>query len=177
MAGAAPTAKPAPFLKPLDLLDRGVLLAESALSFVIVGFMLFAAVSESLFRIIQAWPTPARAALTATLWLVLPLLKLTAEEGDSTRAQALAKRLFKVDLPRGAALARLAIPLVPAAIALGFGTERLMRAVLPAAGDVLMHGTMWAAFLGASFATRGRKHLAIDALSRLLPDQIGRAHV
>ncbi len=60
MAGAAPTAKPAPFLKPLDLLDRGVLLAESALSFVVVGFMLFAAVSESLFRIIQGWPTAAR---------------------------------------------------------------------------------------------------------------------
>ncbi|MDB4932550.1 MAG: TRAP-type C4-dicarboxylate transport system, large permease component, partial [Myxococcaceae bacterium] len=43
MAGAAPTAKPAPFLRPLDRLDRGVLLAESSLSLVIVVFMLFAA--------------------------------------------------------------------------------------------------------------------------------------
>ena len=32
MAGAAPSAKPAPFLRHIDLLDRGVLLAESALS-------------------------------------------------------------------------------------------------------------------------------------------------
>ncbi len=177
MAGAAPTAKPAPFLKPLDLLDRGVLLAESALSFVVVGFMLFAAVSESLFRIIQGWPTAARALLAAAVWFLLPALKLGAPEGEGTRAQALAKRLFKVDLAHGAAMQRLAIPLVPAAIALGFVTERLMRAVLPVAGDVLMHGTMWAAFLGASFATRGRKHLAIDAVSRLLPDRGRRALV
>ncbi|MFO0610691.1 MAG: TRAP transporter large permease subunit [Polyangiales bacterium] len=177
MAGAAPTAKPAPFLKPLDLLDRGVLLAESALSFVVVGFMLFAAVSESLFRIIQGWPTAARALLAAAVWFLLPALKLAAPEGEGTRAQALAKRLFKVDLAHGAAMQRLAIPLLPAAIALGFVTEHLMRAVLPVAGDVLMHGTMWAAFLGASFATRGRKHLAIDAVSRLLPDRGRRALV
>ncbi|MBK6535332.1 MAG: TRAP transporter small permease [Deltaproteobacteria bacterium] len=57
------------------------------------------------------------------------------------------------------------------AIALGALTEWLMRAVLPVASDVLLHGTIWAAFLGASFATRGRRHLAIDALSRLLPDR------
>jgi len=35
--------------------------------------------------------------------------------------------------------------------------------------DFLMHGTLFAAFLGASFATRGRRHLAIDVLGRLLP--------
>jgi tripartite ATP-independent transporter DctM subunit len=177
MAGAAPTARPAPFLKPIDLLDRGVLLAESALSFVVVGFMLFAAVSESLFRVIAAWPTPARAGLAAALWFLLPALKLAAPEGEGTRAQTLAKRLFKVDVPHGAAMQKLLVVLAPAAIALGFVTERLMRAVLPLAGDVLMHGTMWAAFLGASFATRGRKHLAIDAVSRLLPDRGRRAFV
>jgi len=177
MAGAAPTAKPAPFLKPLDLLDRGVLLAESALSFVVVGFMLFAAVSESLFRVINGWPLVARAFLPALLWFFLPVLKLGAMEGEKTRAQVLAKRCFKVDLTHGAAMQRMLVVLAPAAIALGFATERLMRAVLSAAGDVLMHGTMWAAFLGASFATRGRKHLAIDAVSRLLPDRGRRALV
>jgi tripartite ATP-independent transporter DctM subunit len=106
MAGAAPTGRPAPFLKPLDLLDRGVLLAESALSLVIVMIMVFAAVAESI-----------------------------------------------------AGLA-------------GYRSEILDRA-----SDVLMHGTIWAAFLGASFATRGRKHLAIDAIGRLLPDRIRRAVV
>ncbi|MEI8256957.1 MAG: TRAP transporter large permease subunit, partial [Deltaproteobacteria bacterium] len=44
-------------------------------------------------------------------------------------------------------------------------------------GEILQHGTLWAAFLGASFATRGRKHLAIDALGRLLPDRGRRAVV
>ncbi|MCX7809108.1 MAG: TRAP transporter large permease subunit, partial [Deltaproteobacteria bacterium] len=34
-----------------------------------------------------------------------------------------------------------------------------------------MHGTICAAFLGASYATRWRKHLAIDALGRLLPER------
>jgi len=103
MAGAAPTGRPAPFLKPLDLLDRGVLLAESALSLVIVGVMVLAAVAESI-----------------------------------------------------AGLA-------------GYRSELLDRA-----SDVLMNGTIWAAFLGASFATRGRKHLAIDAVGRLLPDRARR---
>jgi len=36
MAGAAPSAKPAPFFLPLDVLDRGVLLAESVLSTVVI---------------------------------------------------------------------------------------------------------------------------------------------
>ena len=67
MAGAAPTAKPAPFLRPLDRLDRGVLLAESSLSVVIVVFMLFAAVSESAFRVIQNWPGVARIGLCAAI--------------------------------------------------------------------------------------------------------------
>ena len=38
------------------------------------------------------------------------------------------------------------------AIVLGAATEWLMRAVLPIASDVLLHGTIRAAFLGASFA-------------------------
>lgn len=103
MAGAAPSGRPAPFLRPLDLLDRGVLLAESSLSLVIVAVMVLAAVAESL-----------------------------------------------------AGLA-------------GYRSELLDRA-----SDVLMNGTIWAAFLGASFATRGRKHLAIDAIGRLLPDRVRR---
>lgn len=106
MAGAAPSARPAPFLKPLDVLDRGVLLAESSLSVVIVAVMVAMGVVGffgSAFSI----------------------------QNDVTRA---------VD-------------------------------------DVLMHGTIWAAFLGASFATRGRKHLAIDALGRLLPDRTRRVTV
>ncbi|MDQ3035616.1 MAG: TRAP transporter small permease, partial [Myxococcota bacterium] len=106
MAGAAPSAKPAPFLKPLDLLDRGILLAESALSVVIA--------------------------------LAMVILGVAAAIG---------------------------------AIA-GF-----QHPILRAASDVLMHGTIWAAFLGASFATRGRKHLAIDALGRLLPDRARRVVV
>ena len=77
MAGAAPTAKPAPFLRPLDRLDRGVLLAESSLSLVIVVFMLFAAVSESAFRVIQNWPSLGRIGLCSALWLLLVGLKLS----------------------------------------------------------------------------------------------------
>ncbi|MFO0682680.1 MAG: TRAP transporter large permease subunit [Sandaracinus sp.] len=100
MAGAAPSAKPAPFLKPLDLVDRGILLAESSLSVVIVLVMVVFGVADG---------------VGSMLHIQHPLLR--------------------------------------------------------AAGDVLMHGTVWAAFLGASFATRGRKHLAIDALGRLLPDR------
>jgi tripartite ATP-independent transporter DctM subunit len=106
MAGAAPSAKPAPFLKPLDLLDRGVLLAESSLSVVIVAVMIAMGVIGA-----------AGAAFSI--------------QNDITRA---------VD-------------------------------------DTLMNGTIWAAFLGASFATRGRKHLAIDALGRLLPDRARRVVV
>ena len=52
-----------------------------------------------------------------------------------------------------------------------------MHVVAAVASDVLMNGTIWAAFLGASFATRGRKHLAIDALGRLLPDRARRVMV
>ncbi|AKF09933.1 TRAP transporter large permease subunit [Sandaracinus amylolyticus] len=106
MAGAAPSAKPAPFLKPLDLIDRGILLAESSLSVVIV--------------------------------LVMVTLGVASAIGS----------IFGIQHP-----------------------------ILRAAGDVLMHGTVWAAFLGASFATRGRKHLAIDALGRLLPDRARRVVV
>jgi tripartite ATP-independent transporter DctM subunit len=108
MAGAAPTAKPAPFLKPLDLVDRGILLAEGALSVVIVIAMVLAAVLSTVAAILTKWD-----------------------------------------------------------IHLGIrGTD-----------DLLMNGTMWAAFLGASFATRGRRHLAIDAIGRLLPDRVRRVVV
>lgn len=100
MAGAAPSAKPAPFLKPLDLLDRGILLAESSLSVVIVLVMVVFGVADGVGSMLQ-----------------------------------------------------------------------IQHPLLRAASDVLMNGTIWAAFLGASFATRGRKHLAIDALGRLLPDR------
>lgn len=110
MAGAAPSAKPAPFLKPLDLIDRGILLAESSLSVVIVLVMVTMGVAEAFGNIVQP--------------------------DDPT-----------------------------------------LRAILRTAGDVLMHGSIWAAFLGASFATRGRKHLAIDALGRLLPDRARRVVV
>jgi tripartite ATP-independent transporter DctM subunit len=103
MAGAAPSAKPAPFLEPLDLLDRGILLAESSLSLVIVLVMVVFGVADGIGS------------------------------------------MFAIQHP-----------------------------LLRAAGDVLMHGTIWAAFLGASFATRGRKHLAIDAVGRLLPDRARR---
>jgi tripartite ATP-independent transporter DctM subunit len=48
---------------------------------------------------------------------------------------------------------------------------------LQTAGDVLLYWTIWAAFLGASFATRERRHLAIDALGRLLPDRVRRGVV
>src|SRR5688500_1584638 len=106
MAGAAPTAKPAPFLRPLDILDRGILLAESTLCVVVVALMVLIAVLES----------------TAGL----------------------------------------------------FG---LQYTWLRSASDVLLYGTIWAAFLGASFATRGRRHLAIDALGRLLPDRVRRVVV
>jgi C4-dicarboxylate transporter DctM subunit len=106
MAGAAPSAKPAPFLKPLDLLDRGLLLAESSLSVVVVLVMVLFGVADGVAS------------------------------------------MFSIQHP-----------------------------ILRAAGDVLMHGTVWAAFLGASFATRGRKHLAIDALGRLLPDRARRVVV
>ncbi|MDP3214310.1 MAG: TRAP transporter large permease subunit [Deltaproteobacteria bacterium] len=171
MAGAAPTAKPAPFLRPLDRLDRGVLLAESALSLVIVVFMLFAAVSESAFRVIQNWHLVARIGLCAALWLMLVGLKLSGAPTEPAPAEGLVKRLLGKDLPRRAAVNQAIAMFAPAAIVLGAATEWLMRAVLPIASDVLLHGTIWAAFLGASFATRGRKHLAIDALSRLLPDR------
>ncbi|MCA9603704.1 MAG: hypothetical protein KC417_16850, partial [Myxococcales bacterium] len=80
---ASPTARPAPFFRPFDFLDRGILLAESALSFVIV----------------------------ITMVLVAFL--------------AAAAQLLGIDHPL------------------------LVRSV-----DVQMHGTIWAAFLGASFATR-----------------------
>jgi C4-dicarboxylate transporter DctM subunit len=171
MAGAAPTAKPAPFLRPLDRLDRGVLLAESSLSFVIVVFMLFAAVSESAFRVIQNWPALARIGLCSAIWLLLVGLKLSGAPTEPAPAEALLERFLGKRLPRRAAVTQAVLFFVPVALALGVVTEQLMRAVLPFASDVLLHGTIWAAFLGASFATRGRKHLAIDALSRLLPDR------
>lgn len=103
MAGAAPTRRPAPFLRPLELLDRGILLAEVSLSLVVVGLMVLVAFVDS------------------------------------------------------------------AAAFLG-----LRHSWLRWSSDVLLHGTIWAAFLGASFATRGRRHLAIDALGRLLPDRVRR---
>ncbi len=171
MAGAAPTAKPAPFLRPLDRLDRGILLAESSLSLVIVFFMLFAAVSESAFRVIQNWPWAARAGLCAALWELLVGLKLSGAPTEVSPSIAVMKRLRGVELPRGQAVTQAVLGFVPLALVFGAGTEWLMRAVLPIASDVLLHGTIWAAFLGASFATRGRRHLAIDALSRLLPDR------
>jgi len=200
MAGAAPTAKPAPFLRPLDVLDRGLLLAESALSLVIVVTMLFAAVSESAFRMVVNWPTPARAALIAALWQFLVGMKLSgpseatggseahqgaqsayregaAQPASSTPAVAVWRRLTGKELPSGDAVRRCLVAFLPVALVLGFGTERLMRAIVPHASDVLMNGTIWAAFLGASYATRGRRHLAIDALSRLLPDRGRRAMV
>jgi C4-dicarboxylate transporter DctM subunit len=106
MAGAAPSAKPAPFLQPLDLIDRGILLAESSLSVVIVLVMVVMGVAEAIGNALSI-------------------------QNDVTRA----------------------------------------------ANGALMNGTVWAAFLGASFATRGRKHLAIDALGRLLPDRARRVVV
>jgi C4-dicarboxylate transporter DctM subunit len=106
MAGAAPTAKPAPFLKPLDLIDRGILLAESSLSVVVVLVMVVMGVAQAIAGIVE-----------------------------------------------------------------------FQHPLIRAATDVLMHGTVWAAFLGASFATRGRKHLAIDAVGRLLPDRVRRVMV
>lgn len=106
MAGGAPTAKPAPFLRPLDLLDRGILLAESALCLVVVAMMVLVAVVEAAFG--------------------------------------------------------------------RFITNEQIRAAM---GEAPMHATLWAAFLGASFATRGRRHLAIDVLGRLLPDRARRVTV
>jgi C4-dicarboxylate transporter, DctM subunit len=177
MAGAAPGARPAPFLKPLDMLDRGVLLAESALSLVIVGFMLFAAVSESTSRVTQN--PVVRAIACAAIWALALWLKLAAPttDGSPTYAQALVKNLFKTDATHEASMGRSLGVALPASLVLGFLTAKLMQAVLPVATEVLMHGTIWAAFLGASFATRGRKHLAIDALSRMLPDRGRRALV
>jgi C4-dicarboxylate transporter DctM subunit len=118
MAGAAPSAKPAPFLKPLDVVDRGVLLAESSLSLVVVTLMVLFAVTEAFSRILSMLGG-AR---------VQPLLDFA-------------------------------------------------QPVLHASSDVMMNGTIWAAFLGASFATRGRRHLAIDVLGRLLPDRARRMMV
>jgi C4-dicarboxylate transporter DctM subunit len=106
MAGAAPTARPAPFLRPLDLIDRGIVLAETALCLVVVAVMVLTAVADA-----------------------------------------------------------------------AAGLLGLQHDLLRSASDVLLHGTIWAAFLGASLATRGRRHLAIDALGRLLPDRARRAVV
>jgi tripartite ATP-independent transporter DctM subunit len=103
MAGAAPTARPAPFFRPLDVLDRGILLAEASLSLVVVAVMVLVAFADSLAALLH-----------------------------------------------------------------------LQIAWLHAAPDVLMHGCIWAALLGASYATRERRHLAIDALGRLLPDRTRR---
>lgn len=190
MAGAAPTAKPAPFLKPLDLVDRGVLLAESALSLVIVVLMLFAAVADSSIKLLQNLPWAARAGIGAGLWLLLVGLKLAGpksgvakalggalrggegevEPEEDTLAQVVLRRLGQ-EVSRERATRSAVLMFVPVALALGAATEWATRAIQPVASDVLMHGTIWAAFLGASFATRGRRHLAIDALSRLLPDR------
>ncbi len=190
MAGAAPTARPAPFLKPLDTLDKGMLLAESALSVVTVGLMLFAAVAEATSRVLQN--STARAAVAAVLWALALGLKLAGpatqgqagsskpvdgEAAPRTLAQALATRVMKREFERGDAMRKGLMAVVPLSLVAGYVTEVLMRAVMPLASDVLMHGTIWAAFLGASFATRGRKHLAIDALSRMLPDRGRRALV
>ncbi|MBK8693881.1 MAG: TRAP transporter small permease [Deltaproteobacteria bacterium] len=90
---------------------------------------------------------------------------------EESLAQAQLRRWLKREVPRAEAAKQAVGMFVPAAIALGFATEWAMRAVQPVATEVLMHGTIWAAFLGASYATRGRKHLAIDALSRMLPDR------
>jgi tripartite ATP-independent transporter DctM subunit len=117
MAGATPSAKPAPFLKPIDTIDRGVLLAESALSLVVVVSMVAMAVGESAKGLIV---------MALTKWA----------------SQALVDSFSQ----RTASFSRYA-------------------------SDFLMHGTLWAAFLGASFATRGRRHLAIDVLGRLLPER------
>jgi TRAP-type C4-dicarboxylate transport system permease large subunit/TRAP-type C4-dicarboxylate transport system permease small subunit len=106
MAGAAPTAKPAPFLRPLDLLDRGILLAESSLCLVVVAMMVLVAVIDA-----------------------------------------------------------------------AFGKYISSQSIRAAMGEAPMHATLWAAFLGASFATRGRRHLAIDVLGRLLPDRARRVTV
>jgi tripartite ATP-independent transporter DctM subunit len=106
MAGAAPTARPAPFFRPLDVLDRGVLLAEASLSLVVVAVMVLVAALDSMAALLH-----------------------------------------------------------------------LQIAWLHAAPDVLMHGCIWAALLGASYATRERRHLAIDALGRLLPDRSRRVVV
>jgi len=106
MAGAAPTARPAPFLRSLDIIDRGVLLAEVSLSLVLVGAMVLVAFVDS---------------VAALVGLQHPMFR--------------------------------------------------------SASDVLLHGTVWAAFLGASFATRERRHLAIDALGRLLPDRMRRVSI
>jgi C4-dicarboxylate transporter, DctM subunit len=106
MAGAAPTARPAPFFRPLDVLDRGILLAEASLSLVVVAVMVLVAFADSVAALLH-----------------------------------------------------------------------LQIAWLHAAPDVLMHGCIWAALLGASYATRERRHLAIDALGRLLPDRARRVVV
>ena len=127
MAGAAPTAKPAPFLRPLDVLDRGVLLAESALSLVIVVTMLFAAVSESAFRIVVNWSTPARVAPVAALWLLLVGLKLAGDPALPAPAEAVWKRLTGQALARRDAVVRSVLAFAPVAVVLGFATEYLMR--------------------------------------------------
>ncbi|HTQ03386.1 MAG TPA: TRAP transporter large permease subunit [Polyangiaceae bacterium] len=106
MAGAAPTARPAPFFRPLDVLDRGILLAEASLSLVVVAVMVLVAFADSLAALLH-----------------------------------------------------------------------LQIGWLQAAPDVLMHGCIWAALLGASYATRERRHLAIDAVGRLLPDRTRRVVV
>ncbi|MBL8682641.1 MAG: TRAP transporter large permease subunit [Myxococcales bacterium] len=114
MAGAAPSSKPAPFLKPLDTVDRGILLAESAMSLVVVVAMVAMAVGESGTRLM---------AMAINKW--------------GTQAT------LDTFMQKTASFSRFS-------------------------GDFLMHGTLFAAFLGASFATRGRRHLAIDVLGRLL---------
>lgn len=177
MAGAAPTTKPAPFLRPLDVLDRGVLLAESSLSLVTVALMLFAAVAESAGRVISPWSVSQRALLWGSLWLFLVGMKLSGPPDEPSPAEGLIKRFRNVTLPRRTAVFQTIIAFTPIALGLGFLTESLARWLIPYASDVLMHGTLWAAFLGASFATRERKHLAIDALSRLFPDRGRRAMV
>lgn len=183
MAGAAPTAKPAPFLRPLDAVDRGVLLAESALSLVVVVLMLFAAVAESSSRLLQPLGSAGRVVLFTILWLGLVASKLAGSPASPAPAVALARRWFKSDArddepaSRRRAVFLTTAAFVPVAAMLGYLTSVLARGVVAYAGDILMHGTIWAAFLGASFATRGRRHLAIDALSRLLPDRGRRAVV
>lgn len=170
MAGAAPTAKPAPFLRPLDVVDRGVLLAESALSLVVVVVMLFAAVSESLLRVIGTKPMGLQMGLVAAFYVLLFWLNFKGDRDEAQRADGEGSGQVQF-LGKAMSLGAAMGASLPISVVAGVVTTKLMHVVAAVASDVLMNGTIWAAFLGASYATRGRRHLAIDAISRLLPDR------